>query len=105
MNTENIEEIVEEAVEKLSALDNVTSVIIVAVLAVLAIYILTKPFRMLLKLGINTVLGFVSLIAVNYVGAFIGVTVGVNWINAIIVAISGVPGVCVLFALRWLALV
>ncbi len=104
MNTEIVEGIVEDAVEKLSAMDNITSLIIVAVLGLLAFYILTKPLRMLLKLAVNTVLGFVSLIAVNYLGGFIGVTLGVNWVNAIIVAIFGVPGVCVMFALRWLSM-
>ena len=109
MNTGNIEEIVEsvveEAVESLSAMDNVMSFIIVAVLAIIAIFILTKPLRFVIKMAINTVVGFISLMAVNYAGAYIGVTVAINWVNGIIVALFGVPGVCVLFAIEWFSLI
>lgn len=101
----DLENMVDEAVTKLTAGGHIGSVIIVAVLVLIAIAIFTKPLRMIVKAAINTVIGFISLIAINYVGAFIGITIGVNWINAIVIAILGVPGVCLLFVLKWLSMI
>jgi inhibitor of the pro-sigma K processing machinery len=101
----DIENMVDGAVTKLTAGDHIGSLIIVALLVVAAVFIFTKPIRKMIKLAINTVFGFISLIIVNYIGAFIGVTIGVNWVNAIIVAILGVPGVCLLFVLKWISMI
>ncbi|MGX8698814.1 MAG: pro-sigmaK processing inhibitor BofA family protein [bacterium] len=104
----NIEPVIAEAAEKLQELtlmDNIGSGVILVAVIVLAVFILTKPLRKLVKLGINTALGYVTLAVVNYLGSFIGVQIGVNLLNAIIVGILGVPGVAVLFFVRWMALV
>ena len=91
-------------IEALTAADHIGVIIIAALLILAAFFILTKPLRMVVKLALNTVCGFVALIAVNYLGAFIGVTIGVNWLNAVVVGVLGVPGVALLFILRWLML-
>ena len=76
--------------------------IITVVLVLVCILIFTKPIRFILKLLINTLIGFVVLILINKFGSYIGVTLGVNWINAAVVGILGVPGVALLLILRWL---
>lgn len=104
LDTTQITEAVEQ-IKSLSIFDNISSGVIVIALVVLAVFILTKPLRKLLKLVLNTVLGYITLFIVNYFGAYIGVQVGVNLLNAIIVGILGVPGVAVLFFIRWMSLI
>ena len=62
----------------------------------------TSPIKIIFKLLLNTILGFFALIAINYFGAFIGLTIGVNFINALVIGCLGVPGVGLLLLLRWL---
>ncbi len=79
--------------------------VVTVVLVLVCILIFTKPIRFILKLLINTLIGFVVLILINKFGAYIGVTLGVNWINAAVVGILGVPGVALLLILRWLMII
>lgn len=102
-----MEDLIDTAVSELHTLsmtDNLSSVVIIVLLVIAATFIFTKPIRLLIKLVINTLCGFVALIAVNWVGAFIGVSIGVNWLNAVIVGFLGVPGVALLFLAKWLVL-
>ena len=66
---------------------------VLAVLVILLLKILKKPIRLLFKLLVNTVFGFIGLAVVNFLGGFFGVTLGVNLLNALVVGILGVPGV------------
>ncbi len=79
--------------------------IVPVVLVLLAIVLFSRPLRFVLKLVINTILGFVALFLINRFGAEIGVTIGMNWTNALVVGVLGVPGVALLFVLKWLMLV
>ena len=47
-------------------------------------------------------MGFVILFVVNWLGAFIGLSLGVNWINALVAGILGVPGVVLLIVIKYL---
>lgn len=80
-------------------------IIIIAVLALVVFIILKKPIKIILKLLLNTVIGFLALFIINYLGSFIGISIGVNWINAVVVGIFGVPGVALLLLLKWIAVV
>ncbi len=74
----------------------------ILLLMMLVLKIFTAPIRMLFKLILNTILGFFALIMINFFGSMIGVTIGVNFVNALIVGCLGVPGVGLLLLLRWL---
>ena len=93
-----------EGVEKLSALSNISSGVIVAALVLLFLFILSKPLRLVLKIALNTGLGFVALIIINLIGEQIGVSLGVNWVNAVVVGVLGIPGVALLFFIKWMML-
>jgi len=68
-------------------------------MVLLCINIFKKPMGCLLRLFINTLGGFIALFVINYIGAFVGISIGINWINAIIIGIFGLPGVG--FLLIW----
>lgn len=80
-------------------------IIIVAILALIVFIILRKPFKIVFKLLLNTVVGFLTLFGINYLGAFIGISIAVNWLNAVIVGVLGIPGVALILLLKWLAVV
>jgi len=54
---------------------------------------------------LNIALGFISLIIINILGSFIGISIGINWLNALVVGIFGVPGAALLLILQWLLLI
>ena len=67
--------------------------------------IIKAPIKLLFKFLLNTALGFVLLLVANWLGGFIGISVAVNWLGAVIVGILGVPGVALLLLLRWLSVI
>lgn len=66
-----------------------------------ALILLRKPLRWLLRLAGRTLVGLVGLFAFSQVGGLIGVTLGVNLINALVVALLGVPGFGLLLMANW----
>jgi len=72
---------------------------------VLFILIVRIPIKWFLRLLLNICIGFLALLILNFAGSFIGVTIGVNWITALVVGVLGLPGVALLLILRWLALI
>jgi len=69
-------------------------------LIVLIVKIFGRPIKWLFKLALNAVVGFVALGLLNFFGGFIGLGLGVNWFNAIVVGVLGVPGVVLLLLLQ-----
>ena len=68
----------------------------------LLIKLLFKPIRWIFKLLINTAIGFVALWVLNFFGDFIGISLGLNWINSLVVGVFGLPGVVLLLLLKYL---
>ena len=76
----------------------------VFVLVLLAVFLFTKPIRWFLKLLINTGIGFAALWLLNTFGAQFGLQLAMNWPNAVVTGVFGIPGVAVLLVLRWAGL-
>jgi len=72
----------------------------VVLLSFVLIKIISLPMRGLLKLLINTALGYIALFILNFFGEFFGFTLGLNFVNAVIVGFLGVPGVILLTLLK-----
>lgn len=67
---------------------------------VLFFVIFSKPIKWAVKLLLNAILGFVILFVVNCFGAYIGLSITVNWLNAIITGVFGIPGIIVLILIE-----
>ena len=74
----------------------------VVLLIILSIKLFSTPFRLLLKLLINTALGFAALFLVNLTSAYTGLSLGLNLLNALVIAVLGLPGLILLLLLKWL---
>ncbi len=78
-------------------------ILVVAVIAaVLVIKLLSAPLRLAFKLLLNALSGFVALFLLNFIGTMIDVSLGINFVNALVVGILGVPGVVLLLLLKYM---
>lgn len=78
-------------------------------LAAIAIFLLSLTFRLLrkpiawiFKLMIHAVMGYIALLIFNFVGAWVGLSLGLNWLNAAITGVLGIPGVILLLLIKYL---
>ena len=94
-----------EAVQSLNTIQQVGLAIAVVALLFLFVKLFKAPLRLLFKLLINTIGGFITLAIINWLGSYIGITIGVNWVNALIVGIFGLPGIGLLLILKWLLVI
>ena len=70
-------------------------------LFLLLIRLLTKPIKWALKLLLNALIGFAGLALLNLLGGQIGLSLPLNWFNAIITGLLGIPGVVLLLLLKY----
>lgn len=89
----------------MNSLSNAIVIIFVAILVIGFLKLFRKPMKLVFKFLLNTLFGFIALILINIIGAFIGVSIGINWLNAVVVGVFGVPGVALLLILQWLLLI
>ena len=71
-----------------------------ALLAV-ALRVFSTPLKLILKVGLNTLLGLLALALLNATSAFTGLSLGVNLFNALVVGVLGVPGLGLLLLVQW----
>ena len=71
-----------------------------ALLAV-ALRVFSTPLQLILKVGLNTLLGLLALALLNATSAFTGLSLGVNLFNALVVGVLGVPGLGLLLLAQW----
>ena len=64
--------------------------------------LLKKPIKWIFKLLIHACLGYVFLFVFNFVGAWFDISLGMNWFNAAVTGILGVPGVILLLLIKYL---
>lgn len=60
-----------------------------------------KPLRWLFKLAARTLVGLGALALFSQAGGLIGVTLGVNLVNALALGLLGIPGFALLLMLKW----
>lgn len=75
--------------------------LLIAVLVLAALVLLRKPLRWLLRLLGRTLAGLAGLFAFSQIGGLLGVTLGVNLVNALVVALLGMPGFGLLLMANW----
>ena len=77
-------------------LHTILTVVIAVLLIWLVIKIFATPIKWALKLLLNALLGFVMLFIFN----FLGLSLSVGWISAIVAGILGIPGIILLLLIE-----
>lgn len=84
-------------------MDTLNGIIYAAVLVLLVwllIEIFATPLKWALKLFLNAIAGFVILFVFNYLGSYIGLSLSVGWISAIVTGVLGIPGIILLLLIE-----
>ncbi|MDU1414682.1 MAG: pro-sigmaK processing inhibitor BofA family protein [Clostridium sp.] len=80
--------------------------IVYFIIAILIIFIVAKlfswPFKVLINLIINGVVGAILLYLINFVGGHFGLILPINAVTALIAGILGIPGVLFLIILNYI---
>ena len=83
-------------------LGSILSFLAVILVIFLVFKLLSLPFKIMWKLFVNAVIGFVLLLLFNFLGGLIGLTIEITWWKAVIVGIFGVPGIAGLLLVQLL---
>ena len=70
-------------------------------LAVAGAALLRKPLKMVLRVVLNSALGFGALWLLNATAAVTGISLGLNLFNALTIGVLGVPGLGLLLLVKW----
>ena len=73
--------------------------LLVAVVACLRL--LRQPLKLALRVVLNSALGLGVLWLLNSTAPVTGLTLGVNWFNALTVGVLGLPGLGLLLLVKW----
>lgn len=79
-----------------------TSLWVVAGAVVLGLILFAPVVKWLGKFMMHTLGGLVALFLFGPIGNFIGVTLGVNLFNGVVLGLLGVPGFGLLLLLHWM---
>ncbi|HHW70428.1 MAG TPA: pro-sigmaK processing inhibitor BofA [Clostridiales bacterium] len=63
-------------------------------------WLLLVPLKIVSKFIVNGLIGGIILFALNYVGKFIGLSIAINPVTALIVGFLGVPGIILILLLQ-----
>lgn len=66
-----------------------------------ALFLLRRPAARLLRLALRSSVGLAVLALFSRVGQLIGVSLGVNLVNALVLGLLGAPGFGLLLLLQW----
>lgn len=73
-----------------------------ALLVYLIARILLVPFKLIVKLVLNALIGGVLLVFFNLIGSPLGLSVGINVVTASIVGFLGIPGLILLILIQFI---
>lgn len=74
-----------------------------AILPVLfGLFLLRRPLGRLVHLSVRSLGGLAALALLSPAVKLLGITLGVNWLNALVLGLLGVPGFGLLLMLQWL---
>ncbi len=95
------------ALEFISALLSGGKLITIAAIVIVVLFILLikAPLKFIFKVFFNTLAGFIFLWIINYFGNYIGLTIPITWLTAVIVGVLGLPGAALLIVFRFLGII
>lgn len=73
-------------------------------LAIIIIYLfgwlLISPLKYLMKTLFWSLLGILALVAVNFLGTFVGISISINLFTCLVASVLGVPGVALILVIQ-----
>lgn len=81
-------------------MENFVALMIPVLLAVFLIRMLVLPIKLVFKLGIHSLCGFLCLWLLNTVSAFTGIFLPINAVTVVIAGLLGLPGIALIAILE-----
>ena len=81
--------------------EKILAALLAAFFLLALIRIFRTPLRLALKLLVNTLFGFLALWAVNLTAGITGIALGLNFWNALVIGVLGLPGFVLLLLTQW----
>ena len=85
----------------MSVIEKCALCLVLLFLAVACAALLRKPLKMVLRVVLNSALGFGALWLLNATAAVTGISLGLNLFNALTIGVLGVPGLGLLLLVKW----
>lgn len=70
-------------------------------LVVVCLRLFAAPLKLALKVLVNSALGFGAVWLLNLTTTVTGLSLGLNWFNALLIGILGLPGFGLLLLVQW----
>lgn len=70
-------------------------------LVVVCLRLFAAPLKLALKVAFNSALGFGAVWLLNLTTSVTGLSLGLNWFNAVLIGILGLPGFGLLLLVQW----
>ena len=85
----------------MSVIEIVSLALVGLFLLVAVVRLFRKPLKLALRVVLNSALGLGVLWLLNSTAPVTGLTLGVNWFNALTVGVLGLPGLGLLLLVKW----
>ena len=85
----------------MSVVEKIALGLVLLFLIVVCLRLFAAPLKLALKVLFNSALGFGALWLLNLTTSVTGLSLGLNWFNAIVIGILGVPGFGLLLLVQW----
>ena len=70
-------------------------------LVVVCLRLFAAPLKLAMKVAFNSALGFGAVWLLNLTTSVTGLSLGLNWFNAVLIGILGLPGFGLLLLVQW----
>lgn len=74
-------------------------------LLLVGVKLFSAPLRLAIKVGMNTLLGFLALVVLDLFSPLLGIHIAVSLVNALIIGVLGLPGLALLILMQWVFVV
>ena len=83
-------------------MDNILALIVPVLIAIFVIKLLLSQVKLIWKLAVNSISGFICLWLLNLASGLTGIVFEINFITALVVGFLGIPGILLLLVFQFL---
>jgi inhibitor of the pro-sigma K processing machinery len=83
-------------------MENILALIVPVLIAIFVIKLLLSQVKLIWKLAVNSISGFICLWLLNLASGLTGIVFEINFITALVVGFLGIPGILLLLVFQFL---
>jgi inhibitor of the pro-sigma K processing machinery len=83
-------------------MENILALIVPVLIAIFVIKLLLSQVKLIWKLAVNSISGFICLWLLNLASGLTGIVFEINFITTLVVGFLGIPGIALLLVFQFL---